>query len=93
MDERGRLEVERVCEGDNVLVRFTDSGIGIHTDEISEVVRPFYTSKMSGAGMGLTMVKHIVVLHDGDMSIASKKGEWTQVSIVLPLSRISAEPT
>lgn len=91
MDERGHLEIERVCEGENVMIRFTDSGVGIHSEEIPEVIRPFYTSKMTGAGMGLTMVKHIVVLHDGDMRIASKKGEWTQVSIVLPLSRVSRD--
>ena len=85
MESGGTLTVSIGQEEQNVFLRFADTGRGIPHGDIEQVVRPFFTSKMSGAGMGLTMVKHIVKLHEGDLSIASKKGEGTQVTILLPI--------
>ncbi|MFC1591611.1 response regulator [Thermodesulfobacteriota bacterium] len=84
MEDGGTLEVITVAEDGRVCIRLVDSGKGIPKSEIAQVARPFYTSKMSGAGMGLTMVKHIVTLHDGTVAITSKFGQGTSVELVLP---------
>jgi hypothetical protein len=86
MDEHGRLFFEIELKNKQILVIISDSGRGIPKSELSRIIRPFYTSKMSGAGMGLTMVKHILGLHGGDISISSVKDEGTRVTISLPIT-------
>ncbi len=84
MGSGGELILSASCESGTIYVSIADTGHGIATSELNQVIRPFYTSKMSGAGMGLTMVKHIAVLHGGDIAIESNKGEGTRVTIILP---------
>lgn len=86
MDSGGTLTLDIEFKEKRVFVNISDSGRGIPKSEMSQIVRPFYTSKMSGAGMGLTMVKHIVDFHGGDINISSKKEEGTQVTIMLPVT-------
>lgn len=85
MQEGGSLTIEIEFAEKRIIVSIADSGKGIPGGEISRVIRPFYTSKMTGAGMGLAMVHHIVSLHGGDVNISSKKGAGTKVAIGLPV--------
>ncbi len=85
MEPGGSLLMEIARQDHRATVDFTDTGRGIPKNELKNVVRPFYTSKMSGAGMGLTRVKHIAIMHGGAMSITSTVGEGTTVRIDLPL--------
>jgi signal transduction histidine kinase len=77
-----------VCEAegndDMVLVTFVDSGSGISKPDLPNVFDPFFTSKMSGPGMGLTIVHRIVTRHSGEVEITSVPGEGTTVTISLP---------
>ncbi len=66
-----------------VIISFTDSGRGIPKSQLPHVFRPFYTSKMTGAGMGLALANHIVSLHGGDIDISSTPGMETRVDIIL----------
>ena len=61
-----------------------DTGRGISHSETNLVFRPFYTSKISGSGMGLYAVQHIVEMHNGTVILTSKPGEGTRVEITLP---------
>ena len=61
-----------------------DTGRGISHSETDLVFRPFYTSKISGSGMGLYAVQHIVEMHNGTVDLTSKPGEGTRVEIILP---------
>lgn len=84
MQSGGRLTLSIFEDRAAVRITIRDTGRGIPKHEIAQVVRPFYTSKMSGAGMGLATVKHIVTAHGGDMLITSAPGSGTQVTITLP---------
>jgi len=84
MEMKGTLTINVKTHDDKIAVFFEDTGKGISKSEIVQIIRPFYTSKMSGAGMGLTIVKHIITLHKGEISISSKKGVGTIVAIDLP---------
>ncbi len=70
----------------------SDTGIGISEDDLGRLGRPFtqlrndYTREFDGAGLGLSLVKGLVSLHDGSMMIDSAPGEGTLVTISLPLA-------
>jgi two-component system, NtrC family, nitrogen regulation sensor histidine kinase NtrY len=55
-----------------------DNGPGIPADLLEEVFIPFFTTKPSGTGVGLSISKQILQLHGGDIRIASKEGEGTR---------------
>ena len=71
--------------------KVVDNGRGIPEEEISRITEAFYMVDKSrsrqegGAGIGMTLCKRIVELHEGSMQIQSKTGEGTVVRIVLPL--------
>jgi cell cycle sensor histidine kinase DivJ len=69
----------------------SDTGIGIAEDDLSSLGKPFmqiqndYTRRFEGTGLGLALVKGLVALHDGTMSIESAPGQGTTVTIGLPV--------
>ncbi|HEX2554902.1 MAG TPA: PAS domain S-box protein [Microvirga sp.] len=71
---------------DVVFVTVTDTGTGIPPDVLSRVFEPFFTTKEvgKGSGMGLPMVLGFAQQTGGHVSIGSREGEGTAVSIVLP---------
>src|SRR5690606_26854685 len=70
-----------------------DTGIGIAEDDLATLGRPFmqiqndYTRNYQGTGLGLSLVKGLVELHGGSMSIESAPGLGTTVSVGLPAAR------
>jgi signal transduction histidine kinase len=87
MEPGGQLVVEIVSEGGWVRLEFADTGRGIPKSAIPSVFDPFYTSKMAGAGMGLTMVHRIVTRHGGEVDITSEEGRGTRVILRLPVAQ------
>jgi signal transduction histidine kinase len=69
--------------GIEIVVR--DTGMGISEDDLDCIYDPFFTSKTSSDGLGLTMVHQIIKNHNGEIEINSKKTEGTTVKILLPL--------
>ncbi len=71
----------------NILVEISDTGDGISQENIQKVFSPGYTSKPigKGTGLGLASVKTMVEAYSGSISIDSKPGEGTTVSIRLPI--------
>ncbi|MER8366903.1 ATP-binding protein [Mesorhizobium sp. M1348] len=69
-----------------------DTGIGIAEEDFANLGKPFmqiqndYTRRFEGTGLGLSLVKGLVALHEGTMSIESMPGEGTTVTISLPVS-------
>lgn len=87
-DRQGKIEVggERVDSG-HIAIHIKDNGVGIEAENLEKVYEPFFTTKSKGTGLGLTVCLQIAYLHDGAMDIKSKKGEWTKVTIVLPIKK------
>ncbi len=84
IEKKGGIMVETLpYSGDTLLVRISDNGAGINPDEIRRIFRPFQTSKIEGAGLGLTITYRIVQDHGGEITVESKKGEGTVMSIWL----------
>jgi len=84
IEKKGKIEVGTVQDGSVVTVTVKDNGIGIEPEELRSIFNPFQTSKMTGAGMGLTIAYRIVQDHKGSIDIKSEPGRGTEVSISIP---------
>jgi two-component system sensor histidine kinase HydH len=80
----GRVLVHLFMEGDRAAVEVVDNGVGIGADEREKIFLPFFTTKPSGTGLGMAIVKKIVDLHNGDIMLESSPGRGTRVRISLP---------
>ncbi|SDB62636.1 His Kinase A (phospho-acceptor) domain-containing protein [Flavobacteriaceae bacterium MAR_2010_188] len=69
---------------DNVIISVSDNGIGISEDNKSRVFEPKFTTKTSGMGLGLAMVKNIVENYKGSINFTSELGKGTVFTVILP---------
>lgn len=67
------------------IISITDNGKGILPEVMERIFVPFFTTKTSGSGIGLSICKQIVTLHGGTITASSKPGEKTTFSVVLPV--------
>ena len=61
-----------------------DSGSGMSADVLANVMRPFYTTREKGTGLGLPLARKVIERHGGSIEIHSELGEGTRVAITLP---------
>jgi len=79
------IETEIVNEPINIFrIVTTDHGEGINPEELKFVFDPFYTTKRTGTGLGLPIVRNIVKNHNGDITIESEPGKGTSVYMEFP---------
>ncbi len=85
-DNGGTLMVSTKQAGDEVIMRFKDSGCGMDAETVSRIFDPFYTTKESGkgTGLGLAIVAQIVETHGGRIYVESHPGEGTEFRIYIP---------
>jgi signal transduction histidine kinase len=77
-------------------IRVIDGGMGIDQDEMAHLFKPFYrgrraiAAQVRGSGIGLSVVRHVVVAHGGRVEIESRAGRGTTVTMLLPLATEAA---
>jgi cell cycle sensor histidine kinase DivJ len=87
----GSVTVSAAVEGPHLLLRVTDTGVGIGEDDLKRIGDPFfqagktYQRRHEGTGLGLSIVKSLVAMHGGEMDVRSKLDEGTMVSVSLPM--------
>jgi PAS domain S-box-containing protein len=93
--ENGIIDVSaRITEDGELVVKISDTGIGIRAEDIPRIVEPFAESdpnaapRADGPGLGLPLSKCIMELHNGWLAITSVVGEGTTVSIGFPAKRV-----
>jgi two-component system, sporulation sensor kinase E len=84
MKRRGILRIRTDMDESHVLIRFTDTGGGISAENLSHVFEPYFTTKPSGTGLGLLIVRRIVREHGGELSMESSEGKGLTLTIRLP---------
>ena len=67
----------------SVKIEIEDKGQGISEEQLSKIFEPYFSTKKRGMGLGLSIVKRIIVDHDGTINFKSKKGAGTLVTIIL----------
>jgi signal transduction histidine kinase len=80
----GTLHIRTDMDDTNVIVSFVDTGSGMSAGNLSRVFQPYFTTKPSGTGLGLLIVRRIVREHGGELSIESNEGEGLTLTIRLP---------
>ena len=83
----GEIRISSTLKDGLVRVSFKDSGEGIPKDDLMQIFEPFVTSRSTGTGLGLTIVKEIIEKHKGNIKIASAEGKGTEVTVSLPFRR------
>jgi nitrogen fixation/metabolism regulation signal transduction histidine kinase len=84
----GRLTIRTSrIEGDGrwLVVQVTDNGVGMDQDAVARIFEPYFSTKATGTGLGLTIAKRNVELNGGRISVESQRGAGTTVTISLPI--------
>jgi signal transduction histidine kinase len=85
----GKITLSASTEGELVRFSITDQGIGIAADQVERIFDPFYqvdgstTRKYGGTGMGLSLVKKILLLHNSKIRVQSKENVGSEFSFLL----------
>ncbi|GGW90427.1 sensor histidine kinase [Salegentibacter mishustinae] len=82
--ENPRIMVSIHEEEENVCVIISDNGTGISEENLEKVFEPKFTTKSSGMGLGLAMVKNIVETYNGSITFTSKQGKGTTFRVRFP---------
>lgn len=85
MKEGGTLTVSLSLDGDQVLLKVEDTGIGIPPADLSKIFEPYFTTKSDGTGLGLTIVYKVMKEHRGDVSVQSTVGSGTCFTLSFPV--------
>ncbi len=85
MKRDGLLRIRTDIDDHFVVLTFEDSGVGISAEHMSKVFEPYFTTKASGSGLGLLIVRRIVREHGGEIELSSGEGEGLTITIRLPL--------
>ncbi|MBI1327699.1 MAG: PAS domain-containing protein [Alphaproteobacteria bacterium] len=89
--EHGNITLGAHKESETLIISVQDTGKGIPEEDLSRIFSPFQKGSNAsdkargGAGLGLTLVKNIIELHNGSVSVESTLGTGTKVTLVLPL--------
>ncbi|MBX4258232.1 hypothetical protein KTC96_17965 [Clostridium estertheticum] len=93
----GSMKVNMYDKGEHIIISIKDTGIGIPPDKLNIIFDRFrqvdrsLTRKQEGSGIGLSIVKSLVELHGGTISVRSEYGKGTEFIIVLPIIVIPKE--
>ncbi len=82
--ESPRILVSVASEGDYVKISVADNGIGISDDFKDKIFEPKFTTKSSGMGLGLGMVRNIVETYEGTIHFTSQEGKGTVFTVKFP---------
>lgn len=88
----GSIYIAAYEEKDSVVVKIKNTGVGISSEEIGRVFERFYkvdkarSYDVKGTGLGLYIVKSIIELHGGNISVSSIENQYTEFAFVLPIN-------
>lgn len=86
--EKGEIRLKAYAQPDVTVLEVSDTGAGIDVKEIDMIWRRFYKSDLSRGsgqfGLGLSIVKQLITLHDGNIQVESERGKGTRFTITLP---------
>ncbi len=85
MPQGGTLTISSKQSNDDVEITISDTGSGMSKKVMENLWKPFQTTKAKGMGLGLAICKRIVEAHGGNISVKSKEGEGTTMTISHPI--------
>jgi signal transduction histidine kinase len=97
--DHATIEVSADGVGPSVRIGVVDHGIGIGPEELPHIFKPFYRGRRAmdaqvrGTGVGLSVVRHVIDAHGGTISVESRPGEGTTVTVDLPAATAAIMPS
>lgn len=87
MEDSGTLavSVKASVDGRHLIIRVTDTGVGIDPENVAHIFDPYYTTKPSGTGLGLAIVHNIIEAHHGRIVSENRTVRGVSMTIYLPL--------
>lgn len=83
-DRTPRIDVRVFEQNEKVMITVKDNGIGITKENTPKIFEPKFTTKTSGMGLGLGMVKNIVETYNGSITFASEENNGTTFTVTFP---------
>jgi two-component system sensor histidine kinase HydH len=81
--EGGTVRIETKRDGDAVVVRIVDTGIGMDARQRERAFEDFFTTKETGSGLGLSFARRVLVAHGGEVRLESERGAGTTIELRL----------
>ena len=84
----GTVTISVKQDGDNVIIKFSDTGEGIKKEDLRKVFEPFFTTKPvgQGTGLGMSITYRVIKNHNGEIFVDSEVGKGTTFTIKLPVN-------
>jgi PAS domain S-box-containing protein len=85
MPEGGLLTIATIRDENEIKISVCDTGVGISEENLKKIFEPYFTTKETGTGLGLTLVFKIIREHQGEIAVDSREGGGTAFEIIMPL--------
>lgn len=82
-DKKIQVKARKLSAG-NTTLTISDNGEGILPDVLDKIFVPFFTTKTSGSGIGLSLCKQIMTLHEGSINVKSEVGKGSSFILTFP---------
>ncbi len=82
--ENAKITIQIKAHKQGFIIEISDTGCGMDADKLSKVFTPYFTTKSSGSGIGLSIVKQIVENHGGQITCDSKEGQGSTFAVMVP---------
>jgi PAS domain S-box-containing protein len=86
MPDGGKLMIRGSVENDMALISVQDTGVGIVKENFHKLFTPLFTTKSKGQGLGLSVCKRLIEIHNGSIDFESKVGEGSTFTVKIPRS-------
>ena len=87
MENGGQFFISTYEKENFVFITFQDTGAGISEENIHKIFEPYFTTKATGTGLGLTLTYKVIKEHGGDIFVRSELGIGTTFIFTLPILR------
>lgn len=84
LPDGGVIEFRAQTKGASVAISVSDNGVGIRKDDRHKILRPFFTTRASGVGLGMSITSQLVASNGGTLDFDSTTGQGTTVTLVFP---------
>jgi len=85
MPDGGTLAIATRADGAQLAIDIADTGVGIPAQNLDQILKPFFSTKASGTGLGLPLVARVVAAHGGRLWIESQVGRGSVFHVLVPL--------